>query len=1337
MRALSLFSSSTTLLPARLPTLATGHHVCRCVHVSRGEAAANFSAARARARPSLTSSPPNTRRRHSRSLPSPFPPLARAPPASRAPLTPISSFLVPLPLPGFAGFGTVKAVLSGDTLVIVGNPAKPGAPAPELQLSLAGLTAPRLSRHPDQKDEPAGYASREFLRRIVIGRAVRFRVDYRNEKAQRAFGSVWAAPPNAVPGEGGAPAAQSMSVGLAVAASGMARLTVSAEAAAKVPADEIEILKAAAAAAEAAGYGLFGPAAAGTPEAPAVRNLVWNLSAEAAGALAAELGKGPVPAVVEQVLGGGAVRVYLPSKQTMATLNLAAVQCPRATPAAAAAAAAPAPAAAAAASRAPAPFTPPTDVPKPKMTGYGAALASTAAAASAPAPASAARPAAAAAAPAAAALPAGVDPIGAEAKAFTESRLLHVSSSEGGGRRPSPPPTPAPLPHPVLTPISLPNLPPCVQRDVTVQIGGVDKYGNLVGRIDSGGGADIAADLLRAGLGKLADWSTSFTTPTHVGTLRAAERAAMAAKAKIWSGYEAPVRAVAAGARTFSGRLLEVVSGDTLVILTNPTRPAGVAADERRVSLASIRAPRMGNARREEKDQPWAWEAKDWLRRTYAGKDVSVTVDYTRVMGGGAADKDGAEANPGQERSFATVLYTTKKGEDVNVAVGLVGEGFAEVVRHRAGEDRASAYDDLLAAEDAAKASKKGVHSGKEAPAHRFADLSVDSGKAKAHFPFLQRAKTLKAIPEFVFSGGRCKVFVPGENVYFVFGIAGVRCPAIARAGGGPGPSAAAASSASRGGGAPQGQQRQARDGEPLGPEALSFLRESILQQEVEIEAEDVDKNGTVLGPMWIGKGGARRNVGADILRKGLGFAVGSVLERGIREADELAAAEAEAKGVKRGVWQFVKEEEEEVDGKGEDGEDGAPRGMSGSRAAASNAGASSDFPSLGSSASAASNAGAAAASAVPAASAAGGGFPCVLADITDGSHFALHAESDRARIDEVSAALDAMLEAHGTRHAGLGGELKKGRVVAVLAEDNGSGAGRRWLRGRVEGKHKPVEGEKPVSATDEDAGLGVWDVSFIDVGTKTTSTVMCVVLGGADDGGPRRAQGRASLLTPLLSPFLTPPLPPLPLLSDLQAHAPPGGPLFHLPGLCAGGHPRSPPRPWPLRRPRPRRGRNALRGSLGPPAPRKVPRPHRRRHGGPRPRRRGDWRQHGRRDGPRGPRAHRADRGAPRPPPRRHHRPGRQRRRRRGRARRRRGGRRRPRVPPEARGGPEGGQGGPRGHVEVRRRGRQRPRGQASRGGTAARGRGRGGGLGRRGQGEVRARRLWRWWSHKWCERG
>ncbi|RYO75421.1 hypothetical protein DL764_010469 [Monosporascus ibericus] len=65
----------------------------------------------------------------------------------------------------------VKSVLSGDTLVLT-NPANPNA---ERIFSLAFVTGPHLKR---EGDEPFAFQSREFLRRLVVGKAVRCTVLY-------------------------------------------------------------------------------------------------------------------------------------------------------------------------------------------------------------------------------------------------------------------------------------------------------------------------------------------------------------------------------------------------------------------------------------------------------------------------------------------------------------------------------------------------------------------------------------------------------------------------------------------------------------------------------------------------------------------------------------------------------------------------------------------------------------------------------------------------------------------------------------------------------------------------------------------------------------------------------------------------------------------------------------------------------------------------------------------------------------------------------------------------------------------------------------------------------
>ena len=60
-----------------------------------------------------------------------------------------------------------------------------------------------------------------------------------------------------------------------------------------------------------------------------------------------------------------------------------------------------------------------------------------------------------------------------------------------------------------------------------------------------------------------------------------------------------------------------------------------------------------------------------------------------------------------------------------NVGEALVGKGLAKVIRYRQDDDqRSSHYDELLAAEARAEKKQVGLHSKKEPPIHRVADVS-------------------------------------------------------------------------------------------------------------------------------------------------------------------------------------------------------------------------------------------------------------------------------------------------------------------------------------------------------------------------------------------------------------------------------------------------------------------------------------------------------------------------------------------------------------------------------------------------------------------------------------
>jgi len=93
--------------------------------------------------------------------------------------------------------GIVKQVLSGDSIIIRGQPK--GGPPPERQISLANINAPRLARRPnpniegsvETQDEPFAWECREFLRKKLIGKEVFFYKEYTVPGSGREYGCVF------------------------------------------------------------------------------------------------------------------------------------------------------------------------------------------------------------------------------------------------------------------------------------------------------------------------------------------------------------------------------------------------------------------------------------------------------------------------------------------------------------------------------------------------------------------------------------------------------------------------------------------------------------------------------------------------------------------------------------------------------------------------------------------------------------------------------------------------------------------------------------------------------------------------------------------------------------------------------------------------------------------------------------------------------------------------------------------------------------------------------------------------------------------------------------------
>ncbi|GFZ03972.1 TUDOR-SN protein 1 [Actinidia rufa] len=207
--------------------------------------------------------------------------------------------------------GRVKAVPSGDSLVIMGS-TKAEIP-PEKTITLSSLIAPRLARR-GGVDEPFAWESREYLRNLCIGKDVTFRVDYTVSSIGREFGSVFLGDKN---------------VSLLVVADGWAKVREQGQQKGDASPFLAELLRLEEQAKQQ-GLGRWSRAP-GASEA-SIRNLPPSAigdssNFDAMGLLASNKGS-PMQAIVEQVRDGSTLRVYLLPDFQFVQVFVAGIQAP-------------------------------------------------------------------------------------------------------------------------------------------------------------------------------------------------------------------------------------------------------------------------------------------------------------------------------------------------------------------------------------------------------------------------------------------------------------------------------------------------------------------------------------------------------------------------------------------------------------------------------------------------------------------------------------------------------------------------------------------------------------------------------------------------------------------------------------------------------------------------------------------------------------------------------------------------------------------------------------------------------------------------------------------------
>ncbi|KAI0236877.1 Staphylococcal nuclease domain-containing protein 1 [Lamellibrachia satsuma] len=412
-----------------------------------------------------------------------------------------------------------------------------------------------------------------------------------------------------------------------------------------------------------------------------------------------------------------------------------------------------------------------------------------------------------------------------------------------------------------------------LQRDIQIVLEGTSNQ-NLLGTVLHPSG-NIAELLLREGFARCIDWSMGVVTQ-GADKLRGAEKVAKEKKLRLWKDYQPSTTThIDVKEKNFTAKVMEIINGDGMIV-----KLADGAL--KKIFLASIRSPRPVEMSADQKkdpkarsrplyDIPYMFEAREFLRKKLVSKKVSVQVDYIQP-----------KTDDFPEKTCCTVSISS-----INVGEALISKGLATCVRYRQDDDQRSGhYDELLAAETRAIKKAVGIHSKKQPPVIRVADISGDVAKAKQFLPFLQRAGRSEAIVEFVASGSRLRLYIPNETCLITFLLSGISCPRASR---------------------PSNDRPGQQQSEAYGDDALSFTKEMVLQREVEVEVEGMDKGGNFIGWMYVD------GVNLSVALVGNGLSKVHFTAERSSHYRTLCASEEAAKEKKLNLWSLEEEAPKEV----------------------------------------------------------------------------------------------------------------------------------------------------------------------------------------------------------------------------------------------------------------------------------------------------------------------------------------------------------------------------------------------------------------------------------------
>lgn len=201
-----------------------------------------------------------------------------------------------------------------------------------------------------------------------------------------------------------------------------------------------------------------------------------------------------------------------------------------------------------------------------------------------------------------------------------------------------------------------------------------------------------------------------------------------------------------------------MLSGDSVIIRGYPK---GGPPPEKQVTFANVFAPKLARrpgtaATEESKDEPFAWEAREFLRQKLIGEDV-----YFH-----------SERSPNANRDYGVLYLGSDPNTSSNVTELLVQEGLVSV-RKDSARNPTPEQQRLLELEEAAKAAGKGKWNSGAAAEH-VRNIKWTQENQRAFVDELD-GRPVKAIIEHVRDGSTVRAFLLPDFQYITLMISGIR----------------------------------------------------------------------------------------------------------------------------------------------------------------------------------------------------------------------------------------------------------------------------------------------------------------------------------------------------------------------------------------------------------------------------------------------------------------------------------------------------------------------------------------------------------------------------------